>query len=111
MKYIFVWIYENGVKELDPKLWFQWTFRPSLGPVNGEKVEKGGRRKEDKHVEEGKSTDFAFNFYIVDFGEVLVKIFHTVFINPVIFVMLQMYNNLLSSESLCNFWFLGNIYI
>ena len=51
---IHVWIYENGVKELDPKPWFQWTFRPSLGPVNGQEVEKGRQWKEDKHVEEGK---------------------------------------------------------
>ena len=39
---IYVWIYENGVKELDPKPWFLRTIRPSLGPVNGQKVEKGG---------------------------------------------------------------------
>ena len=48
---VFVWIYENGVKELDPKPWFQWTFTPSLGPVNGQKVEKGRKWKEDKRVE------------------------------------------------------------
>ena len=66
---MYVWIYENGAKELDPKPWFQWTFRPSLGPVNGQKVEKGGQLKEEKRVEEGKkSPEFAFNFYIVDFG-------------------------------------------
>ena len=40
----------------------------------------------------GKSTDFAFNFYIVDFGEkkrplrARVYFFHTVFINPDIYI-------------------------
>ena len=66
--YIFVWIYENGVKELDSKPSFEWTFRPSLGPLNGQKHE--GQCKEDKRVEEGKkNNDFAFNFHIVDFGD------------------------------------------
>ena len=51
---MYVWIYENVVKELDPKPWFQWTLRHSLGPVNGQKVEKGVQWKEDKRVEEGK---------------------------------------------------------
>ena len=38
----YVWIFENGVKELDPKPWFYWTFKPCLAPANGQKVEKGG---------------------------------------------------------------------
>ena len=39
---LYVWIFENGVKELHPRAWFHWTWRPSLGPKNGQKVEKGG---------------------------------------------------------------------
>ena len=54
MIYIYVWIFEHGVKELEHKPWFHWTLRPSLGPVNGQKKEKGGQWKEDKRVEEGK---------------------------------------------------------
>ena len=69
--YTYVRIYENGTKaELEPKPGFQWTFRPSLGPVNGQKIERGGQWKEDKRVEEEKKHWLGFyNFYIVDFGE------------------------------------------
>ena len=52
--YIYVWIFENGVKELHPRAWFHWTLSPSLGPKNGQIVEKGGERKQDKRAEEEK---------------------------------------------------------
>ena len=58
--YIYVWIFENGVKELDPKPWFQWTFRPSLGPVSRQKVEKGRQWKEDKRVQKEKKDWLSF---------------------------------------------------
>ena len=42
---MYVWIYENGVKELDPKPLFHRALRPCLGPVNGQKVERGGNER------------------------------------------------------------------
>ena len=71
MTKVYVWIYENGAKELelDPYHAFAKLLGRASKPCKLEKIEKGGQWKEDKRVEEEKMTDFAFNFYIVTFQD------------------------------------------
>ena len=43
--------------------------RPSLGSKNGQKVRREGNERKINGQRKEKSTDFAFIFYIVDFGD------------------------------------------
>ena len=53
--YIYVWIYENGARELHPTPLFHLDFTKPLGILQaGQKIEKGRQWKEDKRVQERK---------------------------------------------------------
>ena len=60
----YVWIYENGAKELDPKhpqfSLISLNLKAFFKPSKRVKIEKGGQWKEDKRVEEGKKDWLSF---------------------------------------------------